>query len=108
MDPKGLPAEESAKAVTIEELGAVLDRLSEREAGLLSMRYGFADGTPRSVAEIARVYGVSASRIRQIESNTLKKVRRLLSEPPTPTPPKTPASDSSPRIAAADLGLDQF
>jgi DNA-directed RNA polymerase sigma subunit (sigma70/sigma32) len=109
MDPKGLPVGESAKALTIEELGAVLQWLSEREAGILSMRYGFADGTPRSVAEIARIYGVSTGRIYQIESKTLEKGRRLLSQPPNPTPPPTtPTSESMPRITAADLRNELF
>jgi len=105
MDPQGLPSGKPAKALTIEELCTVLEWMSEREAGVLSMRYGFTDGIPQPVAEIARIYGVSTARIYQMESKALEKVRRLLSEPPDPTPPPSPwASKSS--ITAADLGLD--
>ena len=108
MDPKGLLPKEWANELTYEELLAVLDGLSERDAGVLSMRYGFTDGIRRPVAEIAHIYGVSTARIYQIESNALRKVRRLLSEPPKPpTPPSPSASGSSPQIlTAADLGLD--
>ena len=109
MDPNGLPSGESAKALTIDEVGMVLEWMSEREAGVLSMRHGFTDGVPRPVAEIARIYGVSTARIYQIESQATKKVRRLLSEPPKPTPsPSSSASRSSLQIlTAADVGLDR-
>jgi DNA-directed RNA polymerase sigma subunit (sigma70/sigma32) len=107
MDPNGLPSGESAKALTIDEVGMVLEWMSEREAGVLSMRHGFTDGIRRPVAEIARIYGVSATRIYQIESKATKKVRRLLAEPPKPKPPSPSASKPSPQIiTAADLGLD--
>lgn len=108
MDPQGLPSSESTKALTAEELGMVLDWMTDREAGVLTMRHGFTDGIPQPVAEIARIYGVSTARIYQIESQALKKVRRLLSESPDPTPPPSPsASASSPQILTdADLGWD--
>lgn len=108
MDPAGLSSGESAHALNIEELGKVLEWMSELEVGVLSMRHGFTDGIPQPVAGIARIYGVSTARIYQIESKALKKVRRLLSEPSDPTPPPSPSeSESSPQILrAADLGFD--
>ena len=54
---------------------AVLDTLSEREAGVVSMRFGLTDGQPKTLDEIGKVYGVTRERIRQIESKTMSKLR---------------------------------
>ena len=56
-------------------LAAVLDSLSEREAGVITMRFGILDGQPKTLDEIARVYGVTRERVRQFESKTLSKLR---------------------------------
>ena len=53
----------------------VLDTLSEREAGVVSMRFGLTDGQPKTLDEIGKVYGVTRERIRQIESKTMSKLR---------------------------------
>ena len=53
----------------------MLGTLSEREAGVVSMRFGLNDGQPRTLDEIGKVYGVTRERIRQIESNTMSKLR---------------------------------
>jgi RNA polymerase primary sigma factor len=58
-----------------ELLHSVLDTLSEREAGVVSMRFGLADGQPKTFDEISKVYGVTRERIRQIESKTMSKLR---------------------------------
>ncbi len=58
-----------------EQLHAVLDTLSEREAGVVSMRFGLTDGQPKTLDEIGKVYGVTRERIRQIESKTMDKLR---------------------------------
>lgn len=58
-----------------EDLHAVLDTLSEREAGVISLRFGLADGAERTLDEIGKVYGVTRERIRQIESKTMTKLR---------------------------------
>ncbi len=58
-----------------EQLQAVLDTLSEREAGVMRLRYGLGDGQPRTLDEIGKVYGVTRERIRQIESKTMSKLR---------------------------------
>ena len=57
------------------QLHAVLDTLSEREAGVVSMRFGLTDGQPKTLDEIGKVYGVTRERIRQIESKTMSKLR---------------------------------
>lgn len=58
-----------------EQLHATLDTLSEREAGVISMRYGLTDGEERTLDQIGMVYGVTRERIRQIESKTMTKLR---------------------------------
>src|SRR5450830_266171 len=58
-----------------EQLGRVLDTLSEREAGVVTMRFGLTDGQPKTLDEIDKVYGVTRERIRQIESKTMSKLR---------------------------------
>lgn len=58
-----------------EQLEAVLDTLSEREAGVVSMRFGITDGQQKTLDEIGKVYGVTRERIRQIESKTMSKLR---------------------------------
>ena len=58
-----------------DQLQAVLATLSEREAGIVRMRFGLTDGQPRTLGEIGQVYGVSRERIRQIESKTMAKLR---------------------------------
>jgi RNA polymerase primary sigma factor len=58
-----------------DQLTGVLQTLSEREAGVVRLRFGLADGQPRTLDEIGQVYGVTRERIRQIESKTMSKLR---------------------------------
>jgi RNA polymerase primary sigma factor len=58
-----------------EQLHSVLDALSEREAGVMALRFGLADGEPKTLDEIGKVYGVTRERIRQIETKTMGKLR---------------------------------
>jgi RNA polymerase primary sigma factor len=58
-----------------DQLEAVLHTLSEREAGIISMRFGLSDGKEHTLEEIGKVYGLTRERIRQIESNTMTKLR---------------------------------
>jgi RNA polymerase primary sigma factor len=58
-----------------EQLRSVMDALSEREAGVVSMRFGLADGPPKTLDEIGKVYGVTRERIRQLESEVIRSVR---------------------------------
>ena len=69
------PGEAVSFTLLQEQLHSVLDTLSEREAGVVSMRFGLADGQPKTLDQIGKVYGVTRERIRQIESKTLSKLR---------------------------------
>jgi RNA polymerase primary sigma factor len=53
----------------------VLATLSEREAGVIRMRFGLVGGRPHTLDEIGQVYGVTRERIRQIEARTMSKLR---------------------------------
>ncbi|OKX96257.1 RNA polymerase sigma factor [Corynebacterium glutamicum] len=57
-----------------DQLQDVLETLSEREAGVVKLRFGLTDGMPRTLDEIGQVYGVTRERIRQIESKTMSKL----------------------------------
>jgi RNA polymerase primary sigma factor len=76
--------EDSQAAVAIEslsfnmlqnELQSVLATLSDREAGIVRLRFGLADGQPRTLEEIGRIYGITRERIRQLESKIMAKLR---------------------------------
>ncbi len=70
-----VPADAVSFTLLQEQLHSVLDTLSEREAGVVAMRFGLTDGQPKTLDEIGKVYGVTRERIRQIESKTLSKLR---------------------------------
>ena len=70
-----VPADAVSFTLLQEQLHHVLDTLSEREAGVVSMRFGLGDGQPKTLDEIGKVYGVTRERIRQIESKTMSKLR---------------------------------
>jgi RNA polymerase primary sigma factor len=69
------PVESAAFMLLREHLEAVLSTLGERERKVVQLRYGLADGRPRTLEEIGRIFGVTRERIRQIESKTLNKLR---------------------------------
>ncbi len=69
------PGEAASFMLLQEQLHSVLDTLSEREAGVVSMRFGLTDGQPKTLDEIGKVYGVTRERIRQIESKAMSKLR---------------------------------
>ncbi len=70
-----VPADAVSFTLLQEQLHSVLDTLSEREAGVVQMRFGLTDGQPKTLDEIGKVYGVTRERIRQIESKTMSKLR---------------------------------
>ncbi len=70
-----VPADAVSFTLLQEQLHRVLDTLSEREAGVVAMRFGLGDGQPKTLDEIGKVYGVTRERIRQIESKTMSKLR---------------------------------
>ncbi|MGW2212819.1 RNA polymerase sigma factor [Streptomyces sp. NPDC001781] len=69
------PVESAAFLLLRQHLEAVLSTLGERERKVVQLRYGLADGRPRTLEEIGRLFGVTRERIRQIESKTLGKLR---------------------------------
>jgi len=69
------PAEAASSTLLQEQLHAVLGTLSEREAGVVSMRFGLTGGQPKTLDEIGKAYGVTRERIRQIESKAMSKLR---------------------------------
>jgi RNA polymerase primary sigma factor len=69
------PGEAVSFTLLQEQLHSVLDTLSEREAGVVSIRFGLTGGQPKTLDEIGKVYGVTRERIRQIESKAMAKLR---------------------------------
>jgi len=69
------PGEAVSFILLQEQLHTVLGTLSEREAGVISMRFGLTDGRPKTLEEIGEAYGVTRERIRQIETKTMYKLR---------------------------------
>ena len=69
------PGEAVSFTLLQEQLHSVLGTLSQREAGVVSMRSGLTGGQPGTLGEIGKVYGVTRERIRQIESTTMLKLR---------------------------------
>jgi RNA polymerase primary sigma factor len=70
-----VPADAVSFTLLQEQLDQVLITLSEREGGVVRMRFGLTDGQPKTLDEIGKVYGVTRERIRQIESKTMSKLR---------------------------------
>jgi RNA polymerase primary sigma factor len=73
----GNPAENVAQTLLSEELERALSHLGEREASIIKMRHGLLDGQERTLEEVAKVYGVTRERVRQIESKALRKLKYL-------------------------------
>ena len=97
------PGEAVSFTLLQEQLHSVLDTLSEREAGVVSMRFGLTDGQPKTLDEIGKVYGVTRERIRQIESKTMSETPPPV---PLPGPPRLPGLRSSrSRAPARPAGL---
>ncbi len=70
-----VPPDAASFSMLQEQLGKVLDGLSERERKVIELRFGLIDGHPRTLEEVGREFGVTRERIRQIESKTLCKLR---------------------------------
>jgi RNA polymerase primary sigma factor len=69
------PLDAVACVLLQDHLKLVLATLSEREAGVIRLRFGLVDGQHRTLDEIGRVYGVTRERIRQIEAKAMSKLR---------------------------------
>src|SRR6516164_981063 len=75
-DSEAIQPGEAVNSILLQEqLASLLGTLSEREAAVVSMRFGLTDGQPKTLDEIGKVYGVTRERIRQIESKTMSKLR---------------------------------
>ena len=70
-----LPAEAASFTLLQQHLADILGALSDREQRILRLRFGMADGHPRTLEEVGREFGVTRERIRQIEAKTLAKLR---------------------------------
>jgi RNA polymerase primary sigma factor len=70
-----VPMEAAAFIMLQDQLDDILATLSEREQRIIQLRFGLADGHPRTLEEVGREFGVTRERIRQIESKTLAKLR---------------------------------
>jgi RNA polymerase primary sigma factor len=70
------PAELASRAMLRKRIDDVLDTLAEREREVIEMRYGLLDGQPHTLEEVARAFQVTRERIRQIEQNSLKKLKQ--------------------------------
>ncbi|WP_026116364.1 RNA polymerase sigma factor RpoD [Nocardiopsis valliformis] len=70
-----MPVEAAAFTLLQEQLRVLLGDLSEREQRIIRLRFGLADGHPRTLEEVGREFGVTRERIRQIEAKTLAKLR---------------------------------
>ncbi len=70
-----VPADAVGFTMLQKQLESLLDSLSEREAGVIRMRFGLGDGQPKTLDQIGDTFGVTRERIRQIESKTMAKLR---------------------------------
>ncbi len=71
------PFEEASEHLQREGVRRALDALPERERQVIELRYGLSGLEPLTLEEVGRTFGVTRERIRQIETNTLKKLRAL-------------------------------
>ena len=71
------PEDEAAATMRREQIHKLLDTLTEREKGVIELRYGIDDGTQRTLEEVGKHFGVTRERIRQIEGKALKKLKKL-------------------------------
>jgi RNA polymerase primary sigma factor len=71
------PFEEASEHLQKEGVRRALDALPERERQVIELRYGLSGAEPLTLEEVGRTFGVTRERIRQIENNTLKKLKRL-------------------------------
>ena len=70
------PEDEAAATMRRQQVYKMLDTLTEREKGVLALRFGMDDGTPRTLEEVGKHFGVTRERIRQIEGKALKKLKK--------------------------------
>ena len=69
------PASATAYTMLKEQMGDILDTLTEREKKVLRLRFGIGDGYPRTLEEVGAIFSVTRERVRQIEAKALRKLR---------------------------------
>jgi RNA polymerase primary sigma factor len=69
------PGEHVDQHLLRERIGEVLRSLAQREREVIELRYGLKDGQPKTLDEVARLFGITRERIRQIEAKALRKLR---------------------------------
>jgi len=74
------PEELAEESLMRRDIAEVLEMLSPRERLVLQLRYGLSDGEPRTLAEVGDLLGISRERVRQIENEALRKLRRIARE----------------------------
>lgn len=74
------PDEELEIFFNKERAMSFLDTLGDREKKIIEMRYGLTDGNPHTLAQIAKVLGVSRERVRQLEAGAIKKIRHMIKQ----------------------------
>jgi RNA polymerase primary sigma factor len=75
-DESNVPAsDEMSKAFRHEKLGELLEKMSPREKEVLSLRYGLIDGNTHTLNEIAKKFGITRERVRQIENAAKAKLK---------------------------------
>ncbi len=72
------PDEQMEVFLNKERAHGMLEALDERERQIIELRYGLIDGEAKTLAEIAKVMGVSRERVRQLEVTILKKLRQVM------------------------------
>ncbi len=75
-----LPDKEISRLLEKERVSNLLEKMSHREKKILDMRFGLADGRIHTLAEVAKKFGISRERVRQIEEGALKKLRKFIKQ----------------------------
>jgi RNA polymerase primary sigma factor len=71
------PFDAATENLQREDIQRALDALPERERQVIELRYGLRGHEPLTLEEVGRAFGVTRERIRQIENNTLRKLKQL-------------------------------
>ncbi len=77
-DRQSVPEDKLAQSDLRKELAQLIGELTDRECGVIKLRFGFDDGVPKTLEEVGEVFNVTRERIRQIESKALEKLRHPL------------------------------
>ena len=90
------PQEDIGRFLQHERIGALLQKMGERERRLLSLRYGLEDGVSRTLGETGKFFGVTRERVRQIEVVAIRKLRALIAAEEVKSPGGEPSAAQTP------------